>query len=113
MKLYCISTSTYYGWFRKDRALKSERQIRNKNYTALLDTKKEAVVKFRKEHPDVGYRKLTWMMVDRNVAYISESTVYRFLKGLDMLFMGCSGDKASKEYKNKPLYTLRVNIVVA
>jgi len=104
LHIYGISPSTYYGWFNSDKSIKNKRPKRSKNYKGLLPEEIEAVKSFRYINPEEGYRKLTWMMVDRNIAFIPEITVYRLLKGLNMLSMGISGDKAGNEYKNKPLY---------
>jgi len=41
----------------------------------------EAIVHFHQEHPDEGYRRLAFMMIDADVAFASPSTVYRVLKG--------------------------------
>lgn len=104
LQLYGIAVSTYYGWFKADKSIKCERPKRSNNNKALLPEEVEAVTMFRVLYPEEGYRKITWMMVDQNVAFIPETTVYRLLKGLNMLSLGVSGDKADKEYKNKPLY---------
>lgn len=40
---------------------------------------RKAVVEFKKENMLVGYVRLTWMMIDRNIAYLSPSSVYRIL----------------------------------
>jgi transposase InsO family protein len=42
-------------------------------------------VGYCQEHPGHGYRRLTWMLTDADVAYASPSTVYRILKGHDVL----------------------------
>ncbi len=103
LSLYGIAPSTYYGWFNA-KSLKNNRPKRNKNFKALLPDEIEAVKTFRSDHPEPGYRKLAWMMVDQNIAFIPEITVYRLLKGLNMLSVGIPGDVAGSEYKNKPLY---------
>jgi putative transposase len=49
------------------------------------------------------YRKLTWKMIDEDVVYLSESSVYRILrenKLLGRVFK--ENDGAKKEYENKP-----------
>lgn len=102
--MYGIAPATYYDWFDNNNQVKDIRVKRSKIYTRLLAEEIKTVVDFRSDNPDEGYRKLTWMMVDRNIAYITEITVYRLLKSLNMLFMGKSPDKAESEYKNKPLY---------
>ena len=45
----------------------------------LLPEEKRAIVEFKKEHLTVGYRPLTWMMVDANIAHVSPSSVLRVL----------------------------------
>jgi len=53
---------------------------------AVLDEEKQAVIRYALEQPKEGYRRLTWMMVDEDVAYLSESSVYRILKDEDLLY---------------------------
>ena len=66
----------------------------------------QAIINYRKLHMDVGYRKLTWMMVDENICFLSESSVYQILSDHDLLspWLNNKFDPAGKEYKNKPLY---------
>jgi transposase InsO family protein len=53
---------------------------------AVLDEEKQAVIRYALEHPREGYRRLTWMMVDEDVAFLSESSVYRILDDEDLLY---------------------------
>lgn len=46
----------------------------------------EAAVAYAKAHPREGYRRLTWMMVDEDVVYLTPSTVYRILDRHDLLY---------------------------
>jgi putative transposase len=39
----------------------------------------KAVVEFKKENMCIGYVRLAWMMIDRNIAFLSPSSVYRIL----------------------------------
>lgn len=49
------------------------------------------------------YRKLTWKMIDEDVAYLSESSVYRILSENRLLGKEFKeNDGAEKEYENKP-----------
>jgi transposase InsO family protein len=41
---------------------------------------KEAIVDFCREYPLEGYRRLTFMMLDRNIVAVSPASVYRVLK---------------------------------
>ena len=51
----------------------------------LDDTEKQAIVNFHHEHPLEGYRRLTFMMIDANVAACSPASVYRVLKEAGLL----------------------------
>lgn len=53
---------------------------------AILPEEKEAVIAYALEHPREGYRRLAWMMVDDDVAYVSPSSVYRILDDADLLY---------------------------
>ena len=45
----------------------------------LTDEEKQAIVQFHHDHPIEGYRRLTYMMIDANVAFASPATVWRIL----------------------------------
>ncbi len=51
----------------------------------LLPEEVQAIVTYCGENPGHGYRRLTWMLTDSDVAYASPSTVYRILKRYDLL----------------------------
>ena len=46
---------------------------------------KEAIVKFFHEYPLEGYRRLCFMMLDRDIVAVSPASVYRVLKGAGLL----------------------------
>ena len=45
----------------------------------LEDWEKQAILDYHRQHPDDGYRRLTYMMLDADVAAVSAATVYRVL----------------------------------
>jgi putative transposase len=47
--------------------------------TWLEDWEKEAILQHYRKHPDEGYRRLTFMMLDADVVAVSPSSVYRVL----------------------------------
>ncbi len=61
----------------------------------LEDWEKQAMIRFSFEYPLEGYRRLTFMMLDRNVAAVSPSSVYRVLKAAGRI--GRSTNKPSKK----------------
>lgn len=81
-----LSRSLYYRW-RKRRASGEleDRKPEAPDLYQALDEEKDAVKEFALEHPRDGYRRLSWMMVDEDVAYLSPSSVYRILDEADLL----------------------------
>jgi transposase InsO family protein len=61
----------------------------------LEDWEKQAIVRFSWEYPLEGYRRLAFMMLDRDVAAASPSSVYRVLKAAGRI--GRSTNKPSKK----------------
>jgi len=46
---------------------------------------REAIVVFYLAHPEEGYRRLTYMMLDRDIVAVSPATTYRVLKEADLM----------------------------
>ena len=46
---------------------------------------KAAIVKFAREYPLEGYRRLTFMMLDRDIVAVSPASVYRVLREADLI----------------------------
>jgi transposase InsO family protein len=61
----------------------------------LDDWEKQAIVRFSFEYPLEGYRRLAFMMLDRDVVAASPSSVYRVLKAAGRI--GRSASKPSKK----------------
>jgi putative transposase len=51
----------------------------------LTDDEKERICVFARQHPFDGYRRMTFMMLDDNVAACSPASVYRVLKAANLL----------------------------
>lgn len=51
----------------------------------LEDWEKEAIVEYYKNHPQEGYRTLTYQMMDEDIVAMSPATVYRVLKSRGFL----------------------------
>lgn len=105
LKLYGISKSAYYSWFDAN-GLKPEATSKRERSDTITDEEEGAVIAFRKEHGSIGYRKLCWMMVDADVACMSETSVYNILSRHGLLYGWNRVDNGSteKEYKHKPKY---------
>jgi hypothetical protein len=51
----------------------------------LTHQEKECIGAFARQHPTEGYRRLTFMMLDADVAACSSASVYRVLKAAGLL----------------------------
>jgi putative transposase len=51
----------------------------------LDEEEKRAIVEFHREYPLEGYRRLAFMMLDRDIVAVSPSSVYRVLRAADLL----------------------------
>lgn len=51
----------------------------------LLEWEKQAIMDYYLLHPEEGYRRLTYMLLDENVVAVSPSSVYRVLKCAGLL----------------------------
>jgi len=49
------------------------------------DWERDAIVAYFREHPDEGYRRLTYMMLDADIVAVSQSSVYRVLRKAGLL----------------------------
>jgi len=51
----------------------------------VIPREKVAIISFHQEFPLEGYRRVTFMMLDRDVVAVSPSSTYRVLKGAGLL----------------------------
>lgn len=74
-----MSTSTYYNW--KERYNQPNQhggEVPKCHW--ITASEREAIIAYYLDHPEEGYRRLTYMMLDDDVAAVSPSTTYRVLK---------------------------------
>ena len=74
-----ISASKYYQW-RQRRGIENQHNNVLPRAFCLEDWEREAILAYHSTHPDEGYRRLSYMMLDENVVAVSPSSVYRVLK---------------------------------
>ena len=79
-----LSTSKWYDWQRRyGQANQHNAPIPRDFWLGAWE--KEAIVAFHYEYPLEGYRRLTFMMLDRDIVAVSPSSVYRVLKAAGLL----------------------------
>lgn len=98
-----LPLSTYYRW--RTRQVKGQLADQYKapiNLDVPLAPEIEAVLKYAISHPKEGYRRLSYMMIDDNVAYFSPSTVYRILSDNELLCRWKKSVKSTSPYNFTP-----------
>jgi putative transposase len=83
LKKIGISISKYYDW-KKRYGNPNNHNCKCPKDHCLTKEEIEKITEYAKENSGEGYRRLCYMMIDENVAFVSPSSVYRvlFLKGL-------------------------------
>jgi transposase InsO family protein len=89
-----ISRSKFYDWQRRYGRVNEHNRWVPRDFW-LEPEEKQAIVKFHDDHPLEGYRRLTFMMLDRDVVAVSPSTTYRVLKEAGVLH--CNTGAPSKK----------------
>ncbi len=83
-----LAKSRYYDWKRRaeEQLLDDLSPGARSSPQAILPEEKEAIIDYALRHPKEGYRRLAWMMIDDDVAYVSPTSVYRILSDADLLY---------------------------
>jgi transposase InsO family protein len=79
-----IAPSKYYNWQSRYGKANEHNALIPRDFW-LEDWEKQAIVNFYLQHPQEGYRRLTFMMLDRDIVAVSPSSVYRVLSAAALL----------------------------
>ena len=79
-----ISASKFYDWRRRYGKVNEHNAWIPRDHW-LEDWEKRAIVDFYQAHPDDGYRRVTYLMMDSDVVAASPSSVYRVLSQAGVL----------------------------
>lgn len=74
-----ISRSKFYQWSERYGSLNAHNGKIPRDHWLTPD-EQHAIIDFADKNPEEGYRRLTYMMIDHNVAAVSATAVYRILK---------------------------------
>ena len=82
-----IPRSTFYRWYKHYQeaeydGLEDAHPHARRHWNRIPDQVREQVVQTALEKPELSPRELTWHIVDTQDYFISESSVYRILKGI-------------------------------
>ena len=79
-----ITRSKFYAWKQRYGKANEHNGLVPRDFW-LLGWEREAIIGAFTQHPDEGYRRLTYMMMDADIVAVSPSTVYRTLKAEGLL----------------------------
>lgn len=107
-----VPRSSFYRWYRNFQedgleGLKNKPPQDKRFWNRIPGSVRVQVVELALEHPDQSSRQLAWQFTDQEGYFISESSVYRILKGYDLLENPAFEIIPVKEKFEKP--TKRVN----
>jgi transposase InsO family protein len=79
-----ISKSKYYAWLLR-RGHPNRHNGHIPRYFWILPQERQAILSYCRDKLEEGYRRLSYMMLDEDIAAVSPSTTYRVLKGAGWL----------------------------
>lgn len=79
-----IGRSKYYNWRKRYGKVNEHNRLIPRDFW-LEAREKEEIIDFYIQYPTEGYRRLTYMMLDREIVAVSPSTTYRVLRESGLL----------------------------
>lgn len=79
-----ISSSKFYHWQQRYGKANEHNGLVPRDFW-LEDWEKKAIIEFHRQYPLEGYRRLTFMMLDRDIVAVSPSSTYRVLREAGLL----------------------------
>jgi putative transposase len=96
-----VSPASYYRWRQEGAGGKTAAPPRPVQAYEATDEEKRAVRAYALKHPGIRHRELAWRMVDEDVVCLSMSTVYRILKGENLVCPWTRRTKRPREEDEK------------
>ncbi|MDF1754912.1 MAG: IS3 family transposase [Verrucomicrobiales bacterium] len=79
-----LSRNRFYDWQKRfAKPNKHNAAIPKKHW--ILDSERQAIIRYATEHLDAGYRRVTYLMLDEDVVAVSPSTTYRVMQKAGLL----------------------------
>lgn len=85
-----VSRSTFYDWYRRYQengydGLVDQKPGPRQFWNQIPESVQKEIVELALKHPEKPSRQLAWQFTDEQEYFISESSVYRILKGFDLV----------------------------
>ena len=102
-----VPRSTFYRWYGQYQedgpdGLRDQKPNPRQFWNRIPEQVKDQVVDLALEHPEKSSRQLAWHFVDKMKYFISESSVYRILKGFDLVQSPAFEMVSAKDKFEKP-----------
>lgn len=99
-----LPLSTYYRWqHRRSTGSLADRTAPSQRRTwPPIPKEIDSVRSYALEYPQIGYKRLTWQMIDDDVAYLKPYQVYEILKERGLLRWGKNGASATLNRPPEP-----------
>jgi putative transposase len=79
-----ITSSKFFSWIpRRGKANRHNGSAPRNHW--ITPNERQSIISFAKNNPGEGYRRLTYIMIDKNIVAVSPSTTYRVLKQENLL----------------------------
>lgn len=85
LQIMGVKKSMYYKRQQSDAVQDEDRRRFHWNIDRLSEAERQAVISYALAHTEYRHRELAYRMIDEDVAYVSESSVYRILKGAALM----------------------------
>ena len=107
-----VPRSTFYDWYRRYQelgpdGLKNNHSKGEQFWNRIPDPVREQIVDLALKYPEEAPRQLAYRFIDENAYFVSESSVYRILKGYDLIESPAFEVVTAKDKFDNP--TKRVN----
>jgi transposase InsO family protein len=107
-----VSRSSFYAWYKRyqeegPEGLRPRKPKRKQFWNKIPDRVNDQIMELALEHPKESSRQLAYRFIDEKGYFVSESSVYRLLKRLDLLQSPAFEVITAKDKFENP--TMRVN----
>jgi transposase InsO family protein len=103
LSLLGVNRNTYYHWLGQS---SNPVEKRMRHVMQITDEEIRKILEYRCKNDynrNLGYKKLSWKMIDEGVVFVTPSSVYRILKEHCLLGKTYKdSEESDKEYKHKP-----------
>lgn len=96
-----LKKNKYHTW-KKRMGLPNKHNGKIPRWRWILPWERDAIIEYRRAHPEEGYRRMTYMMLDENVVAVSPSTTYRVLKSTGLLWRWNPGNTVKQKGFQQP-----------